>query len=91
MTVHAPAHPSGVVSPHVTHHYLAWLAVAAAIVLAIGALLVVPGVIPSSTTSMSNEQKSVIAYRASERLDWAGSEVYPAWMIAFRAAEREGR
>jgi hypothetical protein len=91
MTVHAPAHPGGVVSPHVTHHYFAWLAVAAAIALAIGALLIVPGVIPGSTTSMSAEQKSVIQYRAAERLDWAGSETYPAWMIDFRAAEREGR
>jgi hypothetical protein len=91
MTVHAPAHPGGVVSPHATHHYVAWFAASAAIVLAIGALLVVPGVIPSSTASLSAEQKSIIQYRASERLDLAGSEAYPAWLIDFRAAEREGR
>jgi hypothetical protein len=92
MTIHAPAHRGGVVSP-IHHHYFAWLvAASAAILLAVGAFLLVPGLIPAGTTSMSEGQKSVIEYRAYERLDWAASEAYPEWkaLVEFRAAERAG-
>jgi hypothetical protein len=42
---------------------------------------------------MTEEQRSLIEYRAYEGDDWAASEAYPEWkaLIEFRAAEREGR
>jgi hypothetical protein len=93
MTIHTPAHPGGVVTP-IQHHYLAWfVAATAAILLAVGAILVVPSVLPTASTSMSDQQKSLIEYRAYERADWAASEAYPEWkaFLEFRAAERAGR
>ena len=69
MTIHAPAHPGGVVSPQVHHNVFGWIAVAAAIILlAIGAILVVPGIVADQATSMSAQQRSLIEYRAYERL-----------------------
>jgi hypothetical protein len=93
MTIHAPAHPGGVVAPHAQHHYLAWLVAVVAVVLAVGALLVVPGIVPGTATPMTAEQASLIGFRAAERADWAASEAYPEWkaLLEFRAAEREGR
>jgi hypothetical protein len=94
MTIHAPAHPGGVVSPQVHHNVFGWIAaVAAILLLAIGAILVVPGLVSNETTSMSAEQRSLIEYRAYERLDLAASRAYPEWkaLLEFRAAEREGR
>jgi hypothetical protein len=93
MTIHAPAHPGGVVSPHAQHHYLAWLVAVVAVVLAAGALLVAPGIAPGTATPMTAEQKGLIEFRAAERADWAASEAYPEWkaLVEFRAAEREGR
>jgi hypothetical protein len=92
MTVHTPAHPSGAVTPH-PHHYLAWVAIVAAVVLAVGALLLAPVNTFRIGSSMSEEQKSLVTYRAYERADWAASEAYPERqsLIEFRAAEREGR
>ena len=49
--------------------------------------------LPAGTTSLSEQQKSLIEYRAYERADWAASEAYPEWkaLLEFRAAERVGR
>jgi hypothetical protein len=93
MTIHAPAHPSGAVTPHAHHHYLAWTAIVAAVVLALGAVLLVPANSFRIGSSLSGEQRSLIEYRAYERADWAASEAYPEWraLLEFRAAEREGR
>jgi len=93
MTIHAPAHPSGAVTPHAQHHYLAWTAIVAAVVLAIGALLLAPTGTFRLTSSMTEEQRSLIEYRAYERADWTASEIGPEWksLVLFRAAEREGR
>ena len=94
MTIHAPAHSGGVVSPQVHHNVFGWVAAAAAIaLLAIGAILVVPGIVSDQATSMSAQQGSLIEYRADERLDWAASRAYPEWkaLLEFRAAERTGR
>ncbi len=93
MTLHAPAHPSGAVSPQVHHHYLAWTAIVAAVILAVGALLLAPTGTFRFNSSMTDEQRSLIEYRAYERADWAASEAYPEWkaLVEFRAAEREGR
>jgi hypothetical protein len=93
MTIHAPAHPGGVLSPQVHHHYLAWLGVVAAVVLAIGAVLLLPTGSVRIGTPTSDGQRSLIEYRAYERADWAASEAYPEWkaLLEFRAAEREGR
>ncbi len=92
MTIHAPAHPSGAVTPH-PHHYLAWTAIVAAVVIAIGALLMAPANTFRIGTAMTEEQKSLITYRAYERADWAASEAYPERqsLIEFHPAEREGR
>jgi len=92
MAIHAPAHPSGVM-PQIHRRSFAWFAAVAAVVLAIGAVLVVPGVMPRASTTLSEQQKSLIEYRAYERLDWAASEAYPEWkaLVEFRAAERAGR
>jgi len=94
MTIHAPAHPGGVVSPRVHHNVFGWVAAAAAIVLlAIGAVLVVPGIVSNQATSMSAQQRNLIEFRAYERSDWAASRAYPEWkaLLEFRAAERAGR
>lgn len=94
MTIHAPAHPGGVVSPRVHDNVLGWTAATVAIVLlAIGAVLVVPGIVSEQPTSMSTQQRSLIEFRAYERLDWAASRAYPEWkaLLEFRAAERAGR
>jgi hypothetical protein len=93
MTIHAPAHPSGTVSPQVHHHYLAWTAIVAAVILAIGALLLAPTGTFRFTSSMTDEQRSFIEYRAYERADWTASQIGPEWksLVLFRAAEREGR
>jgi hypothetical protein len=94
MTIHAPAHPGGVVSPGVHHNVFGWIAAAAAILLlAIGAILVVPALVADQETSMSAQQRSLVEYRAYERLDWAASRAYPEWkaLLEFRAAERAGR
>ncbi|HYN48855.1 MAG TPA: hypothetical protein VER83_08305 [Candidatus Nanopelagicales bacterium] len=93
MAIHIPAHPSGVVSPQIHHHDVAWFVASVAIVLAIAALLAIPGVMPRFTTPMSEQQRSLIEYRAYERLDRAASEAYPEWkaLVEFRAAERAGR
>ena len=93
MTIHAPAHPGGVVSPRVHDNVFGWVVATAAIVLlVIGAVLVVPGIVPDQPTSMTAQQRSLIEYRAYERLDWAASEAYPEWkaLVEFRAAERAG-
>jgi len=94
MTIHAPAHPGGVVSPRVHDNTFSWIAATAAIVLVVvGAMLVVPGLVPDQGISMSAQQRSIIEYRAYERLDWAASRAYPEWkaLLEFRAAERTGR
>jgi hypothetical protein len=94
MTIHTPAHPGGVVSTGVHHNVFGWIAAAAAIVLlAIGAILVVPGIVNNQSTSMSAAQQSLIEYRAYERADWTASRAYPEWkaLLEFRAAERAGR
>ena len=94
MTIHAPSHPSGVVSPQVHHNVFGWIAAAAAILLlALGAVLVVPSLVADQETSMSAQQRSLIEYRAYERSDWAASRAYPEWkaLLEFRAAERAGR
>jgi len=90
MAIHAPAHPSGAVTPQVHHHYLAWLVVSAAVVLAIGAaLLAPPGILPFGQ-SATGEQRSLVEFRAAERADWAmgivGAERDS--LIQFRAGER---
>ncbi len=92
MTIHAPVHPSHV-APQAHHHYFAWTVVTAAIVLAIGAVLLVPADGFRITTPNTNEQSSLIEYRAYERAAWAASEANPEWnaLVEFRAAEREGR
>lgn len=88
MSIHAPAHPSGVVSPQIHRHHLAWLvAVVAAVVLASGVLLVIPNVVPTSTTT--TEGDSIVAFRAAERADWAaGATSERDSLIQFRAGER---
>jgi len=94
MTIHTPAHPGGVVSPQVHHNVFGWIAAAAAILLlAIGAMLVIPSMVADQGASMSAQQRSLIEYRAYERLDWAASRAYPEWkaLLEFRAAERAGR
>jgi len=94
MTIHAPAHPGGVVSPRVHDNTVGWIAATAAIVLLVlGAVLIVPGIVSDQGTSMSAQQRSLIEYRAFERLDWAASQAYPEWkaLLEFRAAERAGR
>jgi hypothetical protein len=98
MTVHAPAHPSGVVSPQTHHHYLAWLAVSTAVVLAIAALLLSPPGGIQFASPMSEQQRSLVElraveFRAAERLDGAAGEAVPEWkaLVEFRAAERESR
>jgi hypothetical protein len=94
MTIHAPAHPGGVVSPRVHDNTLGWMAATAAILLlVIGAVLVVPAIMSDQPTSMSAQQQSLIEYRAYERLDLAAGRAYPEWkaLLEFRAAERTGR
>lgn len=94
MTIHAPAHPGGVVSPRAHDNTFGWMVATVAIVLlVIGAALVVPGIVSDQPTSTSARQQSLIEYRASERLDWAASQAYPEWkaLLEFRAAERVGR
>jgi hypothetical protein len=94
MTIHAPAHPGGVVSPRVHHNVFGWVAAVAAIaLLAIGAILVAPGFVSNQATSLSDQHRSLIEYRAYERSDWAASRAYPEWkaLLEFRAAERAGR
>jgi hypothetical protein len=93
MTIHAPAHPSGAVSPHAQHHYLAWLAVSAAVVLAVGAALLLPADTFRLGPSVDAEQASLIEFRAAERAAFIEGRAYPEWkaLIEFRAAEREGR
>lgn len=93
MTIHAPAHPSGAVSPQTHHHYLAWLGVTAAVILAIGAVLLMPADLLRTATPLSPEAQSLIEYRAAERLSFTEGRAYPEWkaLVEFRAAEREGR
>lgn len=93
MTIHAPAHPSGTVSPQTHHHYLAWLTVSAAIVVAIGAALLLPVDLFSIAPSANAEQASLIEFRAAERASFTEGRAYPEWLalVEFRAAEREGR
>jgi uncharacterized membrane protein YdfJ with MMPL/SSD domain len=93
MTIHTPAHPSGVVTPQVHHHYLAWTVVVTAVILAIVGVLMLPSTGMRLGSTLSDQQKSLIEYRAYERADWAASEAYPEWkaLVEFRAAEREGR
>ena len=93
MTIHTPAHPSGAVSPHAQHHYLAWVAISAAVILAVGAALLLPVDVFRVTSSMSAEQASLIDYRAAERMSFVEGRAYPESkaLIEFRAAEREGR
>ena len=93
MTIHAPAHPSGAVTPQAHHHYLAWLGVSAAVILAIGAVLLMPVGTFRLGSPTSTEQQSLIDYRAAERMSFIEGRAYPEWkaLIDFRAAEREGR
>jgi len=93
MTIHAPAHPSGTVSPHAQHHYLAWVAISAAVIVAVGAALLVPVNAFRVTSSMSAERASLIDFRAAERVSFVEGRAYPEWkaLVEFRAAEREGR
>jgi hypothetical protein len=93
MTIHAPAHPSGAVTPQAHHHYLAWLGVTAAVILAIGAVLLMPADMLRTTSPLSTEAQSLIEYRAAERLSFVEGRAYPEWkaLVEFRAAEREGR
>jgi hypothetical protein len=93
MTIHAPAHPSGAVTPQTHHHYLAWLGVTAAVILAIGAVLLVPADVLRTTSPQSAEAQSLIEFRAAERMSVAEGRAYPEWkaLVEFRAAEREGR
>jgi hypothetical protein len=94
MTIHTPAHPGGVISPRAHDNTFGWMVATAAIVLlVIGAVIVVPEIVPNQPTSMSASQRSLIEYRAYERLDWAASRAYPEWkaLLEFRAAERAGR
>jgi hypothetical protein len=93
MTIHAPAHPSGTVSPQTHHHYLAWLTVSAAIVLAIGAALLLPTDVFRFAPAANAEQASLVDFRAAERASFIEGRAYPEWraLIEFRAAERDGR
>jgi hypothetical protein len=93
MTIHAPAHPGGAVTPQAHHHYLAWLGVTAAVILALGAVLLMPADIFRTTAALSPEAQSLIEYRAAERLSFVEGRAYPEWkaLVEFRAAEREGR
>ena len=93
MTIHAPAHPGGTITPHAQHHYLAWVAVSAAVVVAVGAALLVPANTFRISNSLSAEQASLIDFRAAERASFAEGRAYPEWkaLVEFRAAEREGR
>lgn len=93
MTIHAPAHPSGAITPQTHHHYLAWLGISAAVILAIGAVLLVPAGTFRLTSPVDAERQSIIEYRAAERASFVEGRAYPEWkaLIEFRAAEREGR
>jgi hypothetical protein len=93
MTIHAPAHPSGTVSPHAQHHYLAWVAVSAAVIVAVGAALLLPADAFRLAPSLDAEQASLIDFRAAERAAFIEGRAYPEWkaLVEFRAAEREGR
>ena len=98
MTIHAPAHPSGVTTPRVHHHYLAWVVVATAVVLALGAALILPSATP--VAKVPSEAQRLVEFRAAERADWNASmaqlnilPVTPALseaqrLVEFRAAER---
>ncbi len=93
MTIHAPAHPGGTVTPHAQHHYLAWVAISAAVVVAVGAALLVPADTFRTASPMSAEQASLIDFRAAERASFVEGRAYPEWkaLIEFRAAERDSR
>ncbi|MDA8237115.1 MAG: hypothetical protein M0T75_04375 [Chloroflexi bacterium] len=94
MTIHAPAHPGGAVAPQVHHHYFAWLAIVAAVILAVGAVMLAPAdLFNLGTSSATDEQRSLVEFRAGERGSWiagiVGSERDA--LIEFRAAERDSR
>jgi hypothetical protein len=76
MAIHAPAHPSGVMTSQVHHHYLAWFAVAVAIILAIGALLVAPNVQPATT--VQSEAQRLVEFRAAEHAAWIAGQLPPS-------------
>lgn len=93
MAIHAPAHPGGAVTPRAHHHYLAWLAVTAAVIVAVGAVLLVPADLLRTATPQGVEAQSLVEFRAAERTSFTEGRADPEWkvLVEFRAAEREGR
>jgi hypothetical protein len=63
MTIHAPAHPGGVV-PRAHDNVLGWFAATVAIVLLAIAVLAASGIVSDQPTSWSAQQRSLIEYRA---------------------------